>query len=480
MNLFIDIATLVTVSGAYYIIFLILLFVFWLKNKDIEAILWWCGFPLFRIIYTLIGTDSQSYDDHLIIHVGNLSLILSDLFLMIGCLKFAEINIKFNYIYGFVGLFVAIAAYQYFIGAGLTDRTKIVVAFDVFPIVTSLYALTHLNSDNYRLEKYFTMFWVSFQLGVFGFWVVINFNFSDEKFGLMVLLSLSIAYLSHIFIMVGLIILTIAKRRNQLIEESVKHKALEKSLETALYDAQLANEEKTQFLTNMSHELRTPLNAIIGFSESMKLKFYGTLNEKQTEYIDNIHDGGELLLKLVTDLLNLSHVEEGKVDISPENINLNMLIKKTRPLLEEIVENSGIKFHIQNNLENDENLSPVYIDQVRIKQILINFVSNAAKYGKDDGNIHLIVEDQSDEYYRISVSDEGEGIKEDQYENIFKPFNRAGNENSNIEGIGLGLSIAKKLIEEMHGYIGFESELGIGSIFWIDIPKSKQRELALK
>lgn len=475
----IDIATLTSVNSVFYSILLGLLFLFWRQNKDVDAILWWCGFPFFRIIYSLISSDSIDYENGLIIYLGNLSVVLSDTMLMVGCLKFTGLELRWKTIYGYLAVFVALCLYQYSTGADLANRTKLVVIFDLIPIIASVYALSHLENKAFAIEKFFTIFWISFQVGIFSFWILINFDFSSPTFGPSIILSLAFAYLSHIFITVGLIILTIAQRRNQLLSESRKHKELERNLERVLEVAQTANEEKNLFLTNMSHELRTPLNAILGFSESLKLKYYGELNEKQYEYVDNIYGGGELLLKLITDLLHLSNIEEGKVDIFLEDVNLNELLTKTLPLLQEIVGKDSDRLKISNQLSEVGKGTSVYIDQIRTKQILINFVSNAIKYSENDKDVLLDLVDHDDDYYRISITDHGIGIKEDQYENIFLPFNRAGIDRASTEGIGVGLSIAKNLIEEMNGRIDFVSRFGQGSTFWIDIPKSKQRQLPI-
>ncbi|HPF46488.1 MAG: hypothetical protein KDF58_00570 [Alphaproteobacteria bacterium] len=475
----INVATLASVSSAFYAILFILLSIFWWQNKDIDGIIWWCAFPLFRLVYSVIGSDSVNYEDQFFIYVGNLAAVLSDTFLLIGCLKFIGQPINWKLIGGYLILFVLICCYQYSINAELPERTKLVVVFDLIPIISSIMVLFRLPNTKYALEKYFTIFWVSMQIAVFSFWILINFEFNNRDYGIYILFSLTFIYVSHIFTTVGLIILTIARRRSQLREESRDHKLLEEELEKTLRKAQDANDEKTKFLTNMSHELRTPLNAIIGFSESLKLSYYGELNPKQREYVDNIHGGGELLLKLITDLLDLSSIEEGKMDILLEEVNLNLLIEKTLPLLREIVGAESDRLKIHNEISDSKKSCAVYIDQIRTKQILINFVSNAVKYGNPDSDVILTISDHDEHYFRVSVKDSGRGIAPEQYENIFKPFNRAGNEKSNIEGIGVGLSIARKLIHEMQGNIDFISTVGEGSEFWIDIPKSKQHQLPI-
>lgn len=479
MNLFIDMETLTSVSSGFYSILLVLLFLFWQQNKDIDAIIWWCGFPLFRLINAYISSDTTNYGTDGFIYFGNISILLSNSFLMIGCMKFTQLKISWKTIYLYFGIFLIVCIYQHMIGAGLPERTRSMVIFNIIPIVASIYALSKLDTAAYAIEKFFTVFWIAFQLGVFAFWILINFDFGDPNYGPITVLSLIFAYLSHIFICVGLIILAIAERRNQLVIESVKHKFLEGQLTAVLTKAQNANDEKIKFLTNMSHELRTPLNAILGFSESLKLKYYGEINKKQAEYVDNIYGGGELLLKLITDLLHLSNIDEGTVEIELEDVNFSILIDKTLPLLHEIVGHDNDRFMINNHIGDERKSSSVYIDQIRAKQILINFVSNAVKYSDAGSEIAMDIDDLDDNFFRISVVDRGMGIKQEQYENIFKPFNRAGNDNSKVEGIGVGLSIAKDLIEKMGGKIGFNSKVGTGSTFWIHVPKSKQRQLPI-
>lgn len=480
MNFIIDIATLTSVSSLFYTVMLVILFVFRRQNKDLDMILWWCGFPFFRLINSLISSDSIQYNNDIYIYIGNISVILSDIMLMIGCYKFSNLKIRWPLIFVFLLSFIALSIYQYNIGADLSQRSQGFVYFALIPVILSTYALSLLPNKEYLIEKFFTIFWIIFQVGIFAFWTIINFNFLNGDYEQALIFSLALSYLSHIFITLGLIILTIARKRNELTQESRIHKKLAASLNDVLVKAQAANNEKNAFLANMSHELRTPLNTIIGFSESLKLEYYGTLNEKQKEYLGYINGGGEYLLRLVADLLHLSKIEEGKIDIILENINLNKLINQTLPLLNEIIIGEDNNIILIDNVGlSSPKITTINIDKIRVKQILINLVSNAVKYGNEKSSVTLTIDDLDATFFRFSVSDQGDGIEKSQYKNIFKPFNRAGKKNSNIEGVGIGLSISKQLIEDMNGKIDFKSEVGVGSCFWIDIPKTPQRSLPI-
>ncbi|HEC00225.1 MAG TPA: tetratricopeptide repeat protein [Sphingomonadales bacterium] len=242
--------------------------------------------------------------------------------------------------------------------------------------------------------------------------------------------------------------------------------AREEDLMESKLAAEAANRAKSEFLSYMSHELRTPLNAVIGFSETLRLPVFGTLTEKQTEFVDYIHESGTLLLKLINDLLHLSKIESGAVDLDLKQHDMSEIILNVIPMVQHILDKRQIHLHEENI---QKNLSPVIVDNIRMDQILVNLISNAVKYGHREGNIWLSLKEIKNGL-RICVRDDGIGIAEEQFENVFTPFNRAGMELSGIEGTGAGLSIVKALVEAMGGTIGFESRLDKGTTFWIDMP----------
>ncbi|WP_321396631.1 ATP-binding protein [Emcibacter sp.] len=241
----------------------------------------------------------------------------------------------------------------------------------------------------------------------------------------------------------------------------------EKDLLESKLSAEAANQAKSEFLSYMSHELRTPLNAVMGFSETLRLQVFGELNAKQKEYIDHIHEGAALLLKLINDLLHLSKIETGAVELDLRPCDVGEVVHDVVPMVQHLIKRKQVQLH---EGKIPEGLAPVLIDKIRLEQVLVNLISNAVKYGRDDGSVWLSVEKKNDGHVRISVKDDGIGISPDQFGNVFMPFNRAGMEQSGIEGTGAGLSIAKSLVEAMKGGIGFESTLGTGSCFWIDLP----------
>lgn len=234
-----------------------------------------------------------------------------------------------------------------------------------------------------------------------------------------------------------------------------------KELELEALDASKA---KTEFLSSMSHELRTPMNSILGFAQI--LEYDDALNEDQQDSVHEIARAGSHLLDLINEVLDLARIESGRIDMSIEPVSLGSLVNECEDLISPIASNKSIELDLSLNKP-----FAVLADRVRLKQILLNLLSNAIKYNRHKGSVQLFVEERPLQRLRINLKDTGPGIPASKQHMLFRPFNRLGAENSTEEGTGIGLSIARTLVELMDGEIGFSSETDQGSTFWIELPQ---------
>jgi len=262
-----------------------------------------------------------------------------------------------------------------------------------------------------------------------------------------------------------------------VVQDITERKMAEYALIEARKEAEDANRAKSQFLSSMSHELRTPMNAIMGFGQLLTLDVLSPLNENQSENVNEILKASDHLLELINEVLDLAKIEAGRIDLSIEDVILADVITESLQLILPLAEKRGITISLYkeetevsiNDLSDLQNI--VRADYTRMKQVLINFLSNAVKYNSENGEIKINCS-KSDENLRISVSDTGAGLTPEQQEQLFTAFNRLGAENTEIEGTGIGLVISQNIIDLMGGDIGLKSEAGVGSTFWFELPGS--------
>ena len=231
-------------------------------------------------------------------------------------------------------------------------------------------------------------------------------------------------------------------------------------------ELEAANRHKSEFLANVSHELRTPLNAIIGFSEVLLEKLFGELNDKQNEYVDDILSSGRHLLSLINDILDLSKIEAGHMELELTSFDLPNALENALILIKERASRHGVR------LERvvDQELGDFRGDERKIKQVLVNLLSNAVKFTPEGGKIQVCAR-IDDGAFRISVSDTGIGIAPEHHETIFEEFRQVGSDYARKrEGTGLGLTLTKKFVEMHGGRIWVESEPGKGSTFTFTLP----------
>ena len=228
---------------------------------------------------------------------------------------------------------------------------------------------------------------------------------------------------------------------------------------------EVASQHKSEFLANMSHELRTPLNAVIGFSEVLSERMFGDLNEKQDEYAKDIHASGQHLLSLINDILDLSKIEAGKMELELSDFDLPMTIDNALMLIRERAARRSIAL----NTAVDERVGQVHADERKIRQILLNLLSNAIKFTPEGGRIHVEAR-AVNESIEVSVTDTGVGIAPEDQEAVFEEFRQVGTAEKKVEGTGLGLALSRKFIELHGGKIWVESQVGEGSTFTFTVP----------
>jgi CheY-like chemotaxis protein/anti-sigma regulatory factor (Ser/Thr protein kinase) len=214
----------------------------------------------------------------------------------------------------------------------------------------------------------------------------------------------------------------------------------------------------------MSHELRTPLNAILGFAQVLEMD---GLDLVQQASVDQILKGGRHLLTLINEVLDLSGIESGHLTISPEPVDVGTLVEEVIALVDSVATQYGVTLDPWSRPECHQY---VLADQQRLKQVLLNLLANAIKYNRPGGSVRVSCGAAPENRVRLEVRDTGAGIPAEQLPRLFTPFDRLDAEQTMIEGTGLGLALAKRLMEAMDGSIGVDSMVGVGSTFWIDLP----------
>ncbi len=242
-------------------------------------------------------------------------------------------------------------------------------------------------------------------------------------------------------------------------------KRTERQLEEARHQAETANRAKSEFLSNMSHELRTPLNAILGLSQIMETD--GDLDDGHKKNIQSIFKAGSHLLELINEVLDLARVESGQLALSIEPVTLDQLQEECRILMSPMAEKRGIELVLRIPGE-----VAVQADRTRLKQVLINLVSNAVKYNRQQGTVFVDAAVAAPGRVRILVADTGLGIPAGRAGELFQPFHRLVELSAAVEGTGIGLALSKRIIEAMDGAIGMTSTEGQGSTFWIELPQA--------
>jgi len=248
-------------------------------------------------------------------------------------------------------------------------------------------------------------------------------------------------------------------------DDITERKEAEEALRKAKQEAERANQAKSEFLSRMSHELRTPLNAVLGFAQLLEIE---ALTAEQRESVEHILKGGRHLLGLIDEVLDISRIESGRLSISLEPVLLNDVIREALDLIHPLAARWNVRLDGRPSESDD---FYVLADRQRLKQVLLNFLSNAAKFNRPGGKVSVSVEDAPGDRLRVNVTDTGPGIPPEKMGRLFTPFDRLGAEERGVEGTGLGLALSKRLVEVMGGAVGVESAAGQGSTFWVELAR---------
>jgi len=254
---------------------------------------------------------------------------------------------------------------------------------------------------------------------------------------------------------------------------AIENARLFREIEDKSHQLEIANKHKSDFLANMSHELRTPLNAIIGFSEVLMEKMFGEVNEKQLDYLNDIHASGRHLLSLINDILDLSKIEAGRMELDLSDVNVPDTLSSAMTLVRERAQNHGINL----GLEVGPDVGVIRADERKVKQVVLNLLSNAVKFTPDGGKVAMRAMLDTD-HVEIAVQDTGIGIAPEDHDAVFEEFKQVGRDyTKKAEGTGLGLALTKRIVELHGGRIWLESTPGKGSTFAFTLPLNQEKQV---
>jgi signal transduction histidine kinase len=240
---------------------------------------------------------------------------------------------------------------------------------------------------------------------------------------------------------------------------------LYRELKDQSMELELASRHKSEFLASMSHELRTPLNAVLGFSEVLLERMFGDINERQEEYLRDIHGSGKHLLELLNEILDLSRVEAGRMELDYSSVELRALLDDAASMLRERAAAHAITLRV----DVADDVGSVYTDELRLKQVVLNLLTNAVKFTEDGGSV-LVTARRTSSEIEVTVTDTGIGVPESDRERIFESFQQGGRGSTKEEGTGLGLTLSRRIVDLLGGRMWLESVVGSGSTFGFSLP----------
>ena len=359
-----------------------------------------------------------------------------------------------------------------------TVKTMLTVIATLFFLVT---LAGYLHGGKWRdrnLEHWSILFLITVLAGQ-----IVLLTTADEINHIQVQLAHELKILAYLMLLTGMLIsmfrtfrdaadtsLKITEANIALKLEAEERRRAQAQIEEARNRAEKSDKAKSEFLSSMSHELRTPLNSILGFGQLLETDPDISADGHRAESVGQIMQAGRHLLDLINEVLDLSRIETGNMELLIESVPVRDSIEVCLSLSAPLAEKRGIS--VETLLSGTEG-KHVMADMTRFRQILLNLISNAIKYNRDAGTLKVSASHADNSMVRVTVTDTGPGLSEGQISQIFEPFNRLSAANSKIEGTGIGLTITQRLVEMMGGKIGVESQIGSGATFWFELPSAQ-------
>ena len=352
------------------------------------------------------------------------------------------------------------------IASGLSWSITIVALFPVIDLADQILLLIVVMG--FSAAAHTTLGFKKTPIISFVFLLTVPLVFAVHHSQLPNVIAITIAIIFHAIFMLRSSLMFYSSTYTMLGSTEIA-KLREQELELQTTEANLANQAKSEFLSRMSHELRTPLNAVLGMNELLIRDSSEPLSDKQTYRVHKIDEAGRHLLSIVDDVLDLSRIEVGSMEVSLAITDCQSIINESIKLVENKASIKNITIIDEMSLQD----ACVFADAKRLKQVIVNLLDNAVKYNKREGQVTIILNDTKDNFIRISIVDTGYGIPKESMNKLFIPFSRLNTEHLDVDGTGIGLSLCKQLVELMDGSIGVESQPGKGCCFWVEIPQAK-------
>lgn len=464
----VDIYTIQLMIAITHFVFLVVLFQFSNKNKDVQGLNWW----LYASILLTIDTSTTLFPDFRtstsISILLNFMGVLAYIFLMIGCFQFSNSKLNRHIPYGLGGIYIIFNLIDFIFSLGVMNRIYFIGSLISITLALSIKATLKLDNKFFIVEKYLLISLLIVHILIYGSWTYIDLGLQYREQSYFAISLVSI-YVIDAMIFIVIFLLVLSKRRQQLNEENAKYRYTQKEIATAISNANIASKAKTIFLSSLSYELRTPLNSIMNYTEILTDRRTGELNEKQQGFLDYINTAANNLLTLLTSLIDLSNIDTRKTELKMNTVNTNEFVDDLLPFLQQEADKYNRKIKIK-KIDEDNKRTYIKADEEALTKIMLNLLNNAIDYSSEDSLITFEYGTISPDSFHFAIIDNGVGIDSKYANDVFKPFIKPIDGKYYVGSIGTGLAIAKGLLDIMHGDIKYTSKIGEGAKFWVEFP----------